>query len=521
MFTAEQLASAPGSLSAYFEGSHDLLHTIAGVLDIRSVFPRVSEIAGRMLPHDALTMSCQDEDLNVHVEATSSDDFRGLMSDLAGIPMAAELVIGDLSKETFPLGERPYWRERIDAHGYRSLLRVAMQTRDRLVGVAFWSKQANAYDSRHVPLARGIVDHLAVGVSHERLATTVSTTPCDRARGQSESHTRMASPGPGVRPGDKHIVGESAEWGDVLNKAVHVAKTDTTVLVTGESGTGKEVIARFIHRVSARGQGPFVALNCAALPEQLLESELFGYERGAFTSAQQAKPGQIELASGGVLFLDEVTEMSLAAQAKFLRVLQEREFQRLGGTRVLKANIRVIAASNRDLRKAVERGTFREDLFYRLQVFDINIPPLRERRADILPLSEAMLQEIAKTFGRTPASLTQSARHALLDHDWPGNVRELRNALERAVILSDGAMIGTEHLALHGASKSSAAVLTSSAAVLTTNLRVFERDTIVQVLHECRGNKARAAKRLGLTRTQLYGRLRKYGLEEEPIAAVA
>src|SRR4030095_4696053 len=190
------------------------------------------------------------------------------------------------------------------------------------------------------------------------------------------------------------IVGESVEWRGVLRDATQVAATDTTVLITGESGTGKEVVARFIHAASPRRHRPFVALNCAALPEQLLESELFGYERGAFTSAHQAKPGQIELAAGGVLFLDEVTEMSLAAQAKFLRVLQEREFQRLGGTRVLKANIRVIAASNRDLRKAVERGTFREDLFYRLQVFDINIPPLRERRADILPLSEAMLQEI-------------------------------------------------------------------------------------------------------------------------------
>ena len=177
------------------------------------------------------------------------------------------------------------------------------------------------------------------------------------------------------------VVGESVEWREVLRKATQVATTDTTVLITGESGTGKEVVARFIHAASARKSGPFVALNCAALPEQLLESELFGYERGAFTSAQQAKPGQVELASGGVLFLDEVSEMSLSAQAKFLRVLQEREFQRLGGTRLLKANIRVIAATNRDLRKAVERGDFREDLFYRLGVFDIQIPPLRERRA--------------------------------------------------------------------------------------------------------------------------------------------
>jgi transcriptional regulator with PAS, ATPase and Fis domain len=516
MFTAaEQLASDTGSLNAYFEGSHELLHTIAGVLDIRSVFPRVSEIARKMLPHDALTMSCQDEDLNVHVEAVSSDDFRGLMSDLARVPMAPELLIGDLRKETYPLSEHPYWRERIDARGYRSLLRVAIPARDRLVVVAFWSKQANAYDTRHLPLARRIVEHLAVGVSHERLANTVSTTVCERPRKESaDSHMRMPSTGSGFRTNDKRVVGESAEWLEVLNKAAQVAKTDTTVLVTGQSGTGKEVVARFIHRVSARSHGPFLALNCAALPEQLLESELFGYERGAFTGAQQAKPGQIELASGGVLFLDEVTEMSLSAQAKFLRVLQEREFQRLGGTRVLKANIRVIAASNRDLRKAVERGTFREDLFYRLQVFDINIAPLRERRADIAPLSEAMLQEIGKSFGQAPASLTQGARQALLEHDWPGNVRELRNALERAVILADGEPISAAHLRIYTAAK-------PPAAAPIPHLRAVERETIVQVLGECRGNKARAAKRLGLTRTQLYGRLRKYELEEEPIAAVA
>ena len=244
------------------------------------------------------------------------------------------------------------------------------------------------------------------------------------------------------------VVGESAEWREVLRKATQVAATDTTVLMTGESGTGKEVVARFIHAASARKSGPFVALNCAALPEQLLESELFGYERGAFTSAQQAKPGQVELASGGVLFLDEVSEMSLSAQAKFLRVLQEREFQRLGGTRLLKANIRVIAATNRDLRKAVERGDFREDLFYRLGVFDIQIPPLRERPSDIVPLSETFLQEIGRSFGRPPAGLTRDARQALLQYDWPGNVRELRNVLERAAILCEGALIDTTHLTL-------------------------------------------------------------------------
>src|SRR5713226_2321822 len=205
------------------------------------------------------------------------------------------------------------------------------------------------------------------------------------------------------QPGPFRVIGQSPEWRQVLRAAAQVALTDTTVFLQGESGTGKEVVARFIHRASPRKNGPFVAINCAALPEQLLESELFGYERGAFTGAHQAKAGQIELASRGVLFLDEVSEMSMAAQAKFLRVLQEREFQRLGGTRPQKANVRVIAASNRDLKKAMERGDFREDLYYRLQVFDIPLAPLRARPADILPLSEAFLEEIGRSFGRPPA----------------------------------------------------------------------------------------------------------------------
>src|SRR5205814_1787647 len=271
------------------------------------------------------------------------------------------------------------------------------------------------------------------------------------------------------------------EWLDVLKKATQVAATDTTVLLSGDSGTGKEVVARFIHRASARKAGPFVALNCAALPDQLLESELFGYERGAFTGAQQSKPGQIELASGGVLFLDEVSEMSLSAQAKFLRVLQEREFQRLGGTRLQKANVRIVAATNRDLRKAVERGDFREDLYYRLQVFDIRIAPLRERKSDILDLSEAFLDEIGASFGRPPAGLTRDAREALLQHDWPGNVRELRNALERAAILCEGGLISAQHLALHASTRSSQRA--------TTDLNTVERETIAQVLRECRWHK--------------------------------
>ena len=246
--------------------------------------------------------------------------------------------------------------------------------------------------------------------------------------------------------------GTSAAWRDVLKRAERVAATETTTCLQGESGTGKEVVARFIHSRSARRRGPFLAINCAALPEQLLESELFGFERGAFTGAQQAKPGQIELASGGVLFLDEVTEMTPAAQAKFLRVLEEREFVRLGGTRPVRVNVRLIAATNKPLHDAIAQGLFRADLYYRLNVFDIHIPPLRQRLEDLPVLVTEFLREFNHT-ARRPAGMTTEAMDALLQHDWPGNVRELRNVIERATIVCEDGMIRRDDLSLRSTSR--------------------------------------------------------------------
>ncbi len=301
--------------------------------------------------------------------------------------------------------------------------------------------------------------------------------------------------------------------------ATKVAGTDTTVLITGESGTGKEVVARFIHRGSSRAREPFIALNCAALPEQLLESELFGYERGAFTGAHVSRPGRIEQAAGGVLFLDEVGEMTPPVQAKFLRVLQEREFQRLGGAKTLKANIRVIAATNRDPRVAMERGMLREDLYYRLSVFEIPLPALRDRSDDILLLAEAFLREVGANVGRPAAGISEDARDLLGAYSWPGNVRELRNAIERAVILCEGGLVTSEHLPIAVAARplevrppTAAPRPLDEFPAEGVKLDAVERNLVQHALARARNNKSEAARLLGLPRGQFYSLLKRHRL---------
>jgi len=344
---------------------HALLPTLAGSLDIRDVFHHLSAVASRIVPHDeAHLLLATDDRAEYRLYASTREGER-------------ELVCCE--------------SHRVSREAPEARLISEMPAGDQEMGLGFWSKRPYAFGPHAVPVARRLADHVALAVSHEQLAARQVAEAHARAE-RLESRVQSLVDELDSKSGHVRVVGQSREWTDSLKRATQVAATETTVLLTGESGTGKEVIARFIHRASARKGGPFVALNCAALPEQLLESELFGYERGAFTGAQQSKPGQIELAAGGVLFLDEVSEMSPSAQAKFLRVLQEREFQRLGGTRLLKANVRIVAATNRDLRKSVELGDFREDLFYRLQVFDIRLAPLRERASDILLLSDAFLQ---------------------------------------------------------------------------------------------------------------------------------
>lgn len=303
-------------------------------------------------------------------------------------------------------------------------------------------------------------------------------------------------------------IGASPTWRAVLKLARQVAATETTTCLQGESGTGKEVVAQLIYQASPRRRGPFVAINCAAVPDGLLESELFGFERGAFTGAQHTKPGHIELAQDGVLFLDEIADMPLTAQAKLLRVLQQREIVRLGGIRPIKVNARVVAATNQDLREAVVYGRFREDLYYRINVFEIRIPPLRDRGRDILLLAEHFLQDMAHSHGR-PLRLTPRAEEALLAYQWPGNIRELRNVLERGAIVCEGPLVDAEHLALTTSKE--------PPTLQKIDLGVLEQQAITQALREVAGNKAKAAAKLGISRTQLYGRLRKYGLDHDSL----
>jgi transcriptional regulator with GAF, ATPase, and Fis domain len=506
------------------ESLSGLLQTMAESLDIRSVFQQVSDVVRGGLPHDVLVITAWAADFSSYriyalagtrVEEPEFWTPKPIVGSDRDHLHAEAYVIRDVDTEVPPESTRGLMFRRL---AVRSALRVPMPLGKNVFGSIFFaSRKPEAFLEDDIDFARRVAEHVALAISHERLAdaarrATESREAAARLEAQVATLTRELA----ERTGQRRVVGRSKRWRDVLAQAARVAHTETTVLLTGESGTGKEVVARFIHHASRRANGPFAAINCAALPDQLLESELFGHERGAFTGAIAAKPGRIEQASGGVLFLDEVGEMAPTVQAKLLRVLEEREFMRLGSTRLLKADIRVIAATNRDLHGAMQRGEFREDLYYRLGVFEIPLPPLRERREDVLELADTFLTEIGETVGRPAAGMARDAREHLLAYSWPGNVRELRNAIERAVILADGGVIRSEHLPV-GSSRPASGEAPGAGAAFPAggvNLEAIERSLVVKALSQARHNKTRAAKLLGLTRAQLYSRIEKYGLAE-------
>ncbi len=328
--------------------------------------------------------------------------------------------------------------------------------------------------------------------------------------------TTDADSAPPVRPGVEAPAARSPAMRQVLDVARRAAQTDVTVMLLGESGVGKEVMARYVHAQSRRAAGPFIAINCAAIPETLLEATLFGFEKGAYTGAGQSAPGKFEQAQGGTLLLDEVTEMAPALQAKLLRVLQEREIERLGGRKRIVLDVRLVATSNRDLQQAVRQGVLREDVYYRLSVFPIQIPPLRQRREDIVPLALALLARFATSQGIDPVpQLDESAQRALLAHDWPGNVRELENVVQRATILCAGGRITAADLmfapAAFAASPRPAppTPTVGSAGDLGSELAESERQLIADALQYTNGSKSLAAQRLGISPRTLRHKLQK------------
>ena len=311
---------------------------------------------------------------------------------------------------------------------------------------------------------------------------------------------------------NRAIVSEDPRMAAVLKLADQVAPSDATLLVIGESGTGKELLARYLHEKSRRAQGRFVAINCAAIPENLLESELFGYEKGAFTGAVARRIGKFEEASGGTLLVDEISAMDPRLQSKLLRAIQEREIDRIGGTRPIKVDVRIIATSNRNMEDEVARGNFREDLFFRLNVMKLEIPPLRERPGEIAILARHFIGKYAKANGVKPLPLSADAKRVLLAHPWPGNVRELENALQRAVLLADGESISPEAIRLGspGATAHAGADGGCDSGMVGRTVSAVERDLIIDTVQHCLGNRTHAAKFLGISIRTLRNKLKQY-----------
>ncbi|MBI9084661.1 MAG: sigma-54-dependent Fis family transcriptional regulator [Desulfobacterales bacterium] len=358
-------------------------------------------------------------------------------------------------------------------------------------------------------LKKGAYDYLTKPLDFDKLRVTME---------RAMEHLRLTEENRSLRQqidsrfDRSQIIGNSPAVVDLLETVYQVAPSEATVLIGGESGTGKELIAGAVHHNSGRRNGPFVKINCAALTETLLESELFGHEKGAFTGADRRKEGRIVQANGGSLFLDEISEMPLTMQVKLLRVLQEREVTRVGGDAVIAVDVRIIAATNRDLTALMDDGRFRKDLFYRLNVVELTLPPLRQRREDIPLLAQHFLGAFCKKNDKAVKGFSPHAMDRMIRYDWPGNVRELMNAVERAVVLSRGAYLSPEDLSIETAS--TVPPIPSDPVLADPNvgsLDEVERTTIIQTLEACTGNKSEAARRLGITRKTLHKKLKQYG----------
>lgn len=396
---------------------------------------------------------------------------------------------------------------------------LTLMDRLRLTAPATPVVVMTAYGSVEVAveaMKRGAADFLPKPFSLDHLMTVVRKVM--EVKSLREENVRLKEE-LGHRYAFDNIIGRGAKMREILASVERVAPTRTTVLLCGESGVGKDLIARAVHFHSPRAKHPFVKINCTAIPENLMESELFGYEKGAFTGAAQSKPGKFEQADTGTVFLDEIGDVPPSIQVKLLRVLQEREFERLGSNKTKSIDVRVIAATNVDLQRAIEEGNFREDLYYRLNVFPMTIPPLRERREDVPFLAEHFLERFAAQQGRAALRLSAEAQSKLVQYDWPGNVRELENVIERALVLAGGDVlreddIRLDHAPRRGSGNGGAAMVNGDGFLPEgVSLDQHEQQLIREALRRSGGNKSQAARLLGLSRNALRYRLAQMGLE--------
>lgn len=362
-------------------------------------------------------------------------------------------------------------------------------------------------------MRKGAYDYLMKGFDHDELRMVAKKAldlyKLKREVSQLKENERRNYP-------DIAIFGNSPKINNVKELIKVVARTPkTSILIQGESGTGKELVAKAIHNLSARAEKPLIAINCSAIPDNLMESELFGYEKGSFTDAKAMKKGVFELAHGGTLFLDEISSMKLSLQPKLLRVLETQTFRRIGGTADIKIDVRILAATNQDLKECVDNGAFREDLFYRLKVMVINLPLLRDRVEDILPMAKLFIEQNNKEFSKSIFSISKEAEQLLLNYDWPGNVRELKNVIERAAILCQDKIITEEHLPIELRSTPHEELKTITPHVVSDealSLQDIERKHILEILEKFDGNKSKAARVLNISRSTLREKLKQYGI---------
>ncbi|MCU1303199.1 MAG: Fis family transcriptional regulator [Candidatus Sulfotelmatobacter sp.] len=491
----------------------EVSRVLAAKLDVRKAFPKISAHLRRVLRQEYAALAVRDEKTG-HLVRQSMDFPLGKSVPVAGeISMARDprskalrertpLIFSATEMRGFPSGTTDYFL----AEGLKSLCCVPLLRQKNPLGVlVLGSTRPDAFNTDDLELLNQIAAQLAVALENARIAREVK-----QLRSQLSLEKGYLKGEPLIQPNFEEIIGESPALKEVLERVGVVATSDATVLLLGETGTGKGLVARAIHRISKRKDRRFITLNCAAIPTGLLESELFGHEKGAFTGAVSQKIGRLELADKGTLFLDEIGEIPLELQPKLLRVLQDHEFERLGGTRTIHIDLRLIAATNRDLAKSVVEKEFRSDLFYRLNVFPIRLPSLRERSEDIPLLIRYFVRKFASAMNRKISSIPRQTMDALISWHWPGNIRELENFVERSVILTEGTALRAPLAEFHAETSTSP----------ERSLQGTEREHIIRVLRETRGTISGpngAAKRLGIKRTTLQSKMQRLGIARSDV----